>query len=55
MQHRAVDVAPEDAGIDQAEKRLEQHLADAVEALFERAGLQRQRLFVPGASRCMMA
>ena len=40
MQHGAVDLALEDACLDQAEKRLEQHFADAVETFFERSGLQ---------------
>ena len=55
MQHHAVDFALENAGLDQAEKRLEQHFADAVEALLERPGLQLRELFGPGASRFMMA
>ena len=54
MQQHAVDLALEDAGVDQAEKRLEQHFADAVEALFERPGFQRRELRRPGASRFMM-
>ena len=44
MQHHAVDFALENAGVDQAEKRLEQHFADAVEPLLERPGLQRGAL-----------
>ena len=55
VQHHAVDLALENAGIDQAEKRLEQHFADAVEALFERSGLQRRSCSVAGASRFMIA
>ena len=43
VQHDAIDLALEDAGVDQAEKRLEQHFADAIETLFERSGLQRRR------------
>src|SRR5258708_19373775 len=42
MQHHAIDLALENAGVDQAEKRLEQHFADAVKTLFERSGFQRR-------------
>ena len=38
MQQHAVDLALENAGFDQAEKRLEQHFADAVKACIERPG-----------------
>ncbi len=55
MQHDAIDLALDDAGIDQAEKRLEQHFADAVEALFERSGLQRRVTAAAGASRFTIA
>ena len=40
VQHGAVHLALEDACLDQAEKRLEQHFADAVQTFFEGAGLQ---------------
>ena len=40
VQHGAVDLALEDACLDQAKKRLEQHFADAVETFFEGSGLQ---------------
>ncbi len=43
MQHDAIDLALENAGIDQTQKRLEQHFADAVEALFERPGVRFER------------
>ena len=48
MQHGAVDLALENAGVDQAEKGRKQHLADAVEALFERSGVQRREVFRSG-------
>src|SRR5205807_10298872 len=40
LQHGAVDLALEDACLDQAKKRLEQHFADAVETFFEGSALQ---------------
>ena len=55
MQQHAIDLALENAGVDQAEKRLEQHFADAVEALFERSGFAAPRALVAGASRFMIA
>ena len=42
MQHHAIDLALENAGVDQAQKRLEQHFADAVKTLLERSGFQRR-------------
>ena len=39
MQDHTIDVALQDAGVDQSEERLEQHLADAIEALLEWPGL----------------
>ena len=45
MQQHAIDLAFENAGVDQAQKRLEQHLAEAVKTFFERPGFQRRELF----------
>ena len=42
MQQYAIDLALENAGVDQAQKRLEQHFADAVKTLLERSGFQRR-------------
>src|SRR5207244_3353945 len=42
VQDDAIDGALEDAGIDQADEGLGHHLADAVEALVERAGFRRR-------------
>src|SRR6266436_1468121 len=45
MQQHAIDLALENVGVDQAEKRLEQHFADAVKTLLKRSGFQgRERL-----------
>ena len=41
MQRHAIDLAVENVGLHQADKRLGQHLADAVKAFFESPGLQR--------------
>src|SRR6202034_1467530 len=42
MEQNAVHLALDDAGIDQADERLEQHFADAVESFFERSGFERR-------------
>src|SRR6185369_15123305 len=48
VQHDAVDFALEDAGLDQAEEGLEDHLADAVKSLFEWTALHSRK---PGRRR----
>src|SRR6266850_6494675 len=47
MQQYAIDLALENAGVDQTQKRLEQHFADAVETLFERSGFQSRKRLGP--------
>lgn len=46
MQHHAIDLALENAGLDQAEERLEQHFADAVQTLLERRRLYLRKLIL---------
>ena len=53
VQRHAVDLALENAGVDQAEKRLDQHFADAIKPLRRTARLSAGA--APGASRFMMA
>jgi hypothetical protein len=52
VQRHAIDLALENTGVDQAEKRLDQHFADPIKPLRERRAL---RGAAPGASRFMMA